>query len=40
MNSYWDFRKPSKPKIVDRSKFSIVPDREGIIKYISSLQQL
>lgn len=36
--SYRNLRKSSKSEIINRSKFSIVPNRESIIEHISSLQ--
>lgn len=35
-----NFGKSSKSKIVNGSKFSIMPDRKGIVEHISSFQQL
>lgn len=35
-----NFRKSSKSKIVNGTKFSIMPNRKGIIEHISSFQQL
>jgi hypothetical protein len=36
---YHNFRKPSKSKVVYCTKLSIMMDGEGIIQYISFLQQ-